>query len=346
MFLGWLALFELLAAAAGWRGLSWGPLAGWARLPLVAPIILAVAALRRRPLGGLAALLLTCGPALAAQLLLSLWRNRTLDPTHGLAPGSARRGVEQLQLPADTGYLPAIHVVPAGGARAAVAVIHGSGSNKLSYSWRLVDSLIARGLAVLLIDIDGHGENPRPQSWPDITQNAEIAVSWLRARYPRVALVGYSLGGCIAAHAVAHGLAVDALAINESPPQLNFDQLAVRREGLRLLRPDFWHVLADSSLYHFVRAWGPVNIRATISTWELVQHLDLLGSLPRIAAPLLLVYGAADAIVPPAQAEQVRAAMPPQASFHLVPSASHLTQILDPQALALQAAWLEHQLLA
>jgi pimeloyl-ACP methyl ester carboxylesterase len=311
---------------------------------LLACIIPAFLSVRRAPLRAVLALLLSLGPALSIQLLLSLVRNRHLNPRARLLPGAEGRLVEHIRLALGDSYVPALHITPLDQpALGAVAVMHGSGSNKASYSWRLVDVLLGRGLAVLLIDIDGHGDSPRVQSFPGIEQDAVVAVAWLRDRYSWVALSGYSLGGCLAAHAIAQGLKVDALVVNEAPPRLQFDDAAVQREALRLLRPDFWHVLADSSLYHFVRSWGPINIRATISTWALVDQLDLLGSLPRIGTPLLLVYGAADAIVPPAQAEQVRAAKPAHATSHLVPGASHLSLILDAQALAIQADWLEAQ---
>jgi hypothetical protein len=44
---------------------------------------------------------------------------------------------------------------------------------------------------------------------------------------------------------------------------------------------------------------------------------------------MLLLYGASDAIVKRAQAEQARRAAPLGATFRLVPGASHLTLILD-----------------
>jgi pimeloyl-ACP methyl ester carboxylesterase len=224
--------------------------------------------------------------------------------------------------------------------------VHGSGCNKTFYAWRLVDELLARGMAVLLFDLDGHGASPQVQHWPGTEQNVWAAVGYARARYLQVGLIGYSLGGCLAAHAVAHGLDVDALIVAEAPPRLQFDSRAVRREALALLHPSFWHVLRDSSLYHFVRAWGFTNIRCTIGTHDLIAALDLPRSLPRVAVPLLLVYGNNDAIVPLDQAQTVRECAPPHALFHEAQGASHLSLILDGGALAVIGVWLEQTLLS
>jgi pimeloyl-ACP methyl ester carboxylesterase len=78
---------------------------------------------------------------------------------------------------------------------------------------------------------------------------------------------------------------------------------------------------------------------------DLIAALDVSGSLTQIDTPLLLVYGASDAIVKPDQAAQVWAVLPAQAAFHLVPGASHLTMILTPRVLQIVGQWLERTLI-
>jgi alpha-beta hydrolase superfamily lysophospholipase len=341
----WLGLFELLAGWRGWWGLSWLGRA-FPRGPL---LLLPAAALRGAGARGwrwtAASLAFAAPPALLFQLAASSLRNWTLNPLLQLRPGRyADRSIERLDIPMRAGYLPALHVIPERGASAAVCVVHGSGCDKTSYAWRLVDTLVARGLAVLLIDMDGHGENPRPQSFPAITEDAAVAVAWLRERYERVGLLGISLGGCVAARAVADGIAVDGLAVLEAPPQLHFTRADIYREALALARPYLFDLFGDCTVYAIIRAWEYPPIRATISTWDLIDALDLLGSLPRITAPLLLLYGRSDAIVRPAQAEQARLAAPPGTPFRLVPGASHLTLILTPETLRRVGEWFERTL--
>lgn len=344
----WLVLFELLAGARRWRGLSW--------LGSASPALLLPAALALHPRGvswGMraAAMALAALPAALAQLALGSLRNRALDPLAALAPGNhGDRTVERLDIPLAEGHVPALQIAPAAGAGAAVCVLHGSGCHKTYFAWRLTDALVRRGLAVLLVDLDGHGENPRPQRFPQATEPAVAAAEWLRARYRRVGMLGISLGGCIAARAAADGLAVDALALLETPPLLQFTEADRRKEARELARPFMLDLLGETtpralaaSVVELVRAQTTPRIAAHISTWDLIAALDLLGSLPTIRAPLLLVYGGHDAIVKPAQAELARRAAP-GARFVMAPEASHLTLILHPETLELVASWLESQL--
>jgi pimeloyl-ACP methyl ester carboxylesterase len=341
----WLVMFELIAGWRRWWGLSWlGPaFPSWLRaaLPLIALV-------GRRPSWGrwAAGLALALAPALLIQIAAGSLRNRRLNPLLRLRPGRyPEYTITRLDIPMREGDLPALHVVPASGASAAVCVIHGSGCDKTSYAWRMVDTLVERGLALLLIDIDGHGENPRVQSFPAITENADVAVDWLRERYERVGLIGISLGGCVAARAVADGLAVDALAVLEAPPLLRYTQADVYREALALARPYLLDIFNDCTAQALVKAWEYPPIRAAISTWDLIEALDVRGSLARVGAPLLLIYGSSDAIVKPAQAAQVWAELPDGAAFYLVPGASHLTLILSPQALRILGEWLDETLI-
>jgi len=339
----WLTLFELIAGWQRWWGLSWlGP-----ALPRGLLLPLVVLRGRRASTGRWAAsLALALLPALLIQIAAGSLRNSRLNPLLRLRPGRYDHyTIDRLDIPMREGYLPVLHIVPRGGASAVVCVLHGSGCDKTSYAWRLVDTLVERRLALLLIDMDGHGENPRAQSFPAITEDADTAVAWLRERYQRVGLLGVSMGGCVAARAVADGVAVDALVVLEAPPLLRYTQADVYREAIALARPYLLDIFNDCTAQALIKAWEYPPIRAVISTWDLIEALDVCGSLAQIDTPMLLVYGASDAIVKPAQAAQVWAALPADAEFHLVPGASHLTIILTPQALQIVGQWLERTLI-
>lgn len=62
--------------------------------------------------------------------------------------------------------MPALYIVPKGPVLGAVCVLHGSGCDKTYYGWRMADALATRGMAALLVDLDGHGESPRIQRFP------------------------------------------------------------------------------------------------------------------------------------------------------------------------------------
>jgi pimeloyl-ACP methyl ester carboxylesterase len=273
------------------------------------------------------------------------------DPRRRLLPGSyADRSITRLDIATAAGRVPGLHIVPAGGARAAVCYVHGSGSCKEGYTWGIAEALIARGLAVLLFDLDGHGESSQMQAFPDIVHSTAGVWAWLRERYAQVAAIGTSLGGCIAARAAAEGAALDALVLMEAPTRLHLTRRQVRTEALRLLTPAVLGLLRQGSPYSIVRTWTDTPpIRARIGTSDLVTALDVPGSLRRIAAeranlPLLLVYAERDALVPRVQAEEARRAMPAGAAFHLLRGASHLSLVVDPRMHLLVSTWLAARL--
>jgi pimeloyl-ACP methyl ester carboxylesterase len=341
----WIALLELLAQRRGWRGLSWLPARSAG--PVLAGVALATAPPLRmrhtRPRHLLAAI-----PALALQATLASLRNRALDPQRRLAPGEhADRTVERIDIAMDAEHMPALHLVPRAAAGAAALVLHGSGCDKTYYAWRLADALVARGIAVLLVDLDGHGESPRVQQYPRMLENVTVGAAWLRQRYERVGLVGVSLGGCLGARAAADGLELDALALLEAPPYLFYTRQHMRREAAALSAPFLLDLFGESTAYHLgytiydlVRVQSGPRIRYAIGTVDLIAALDLPASLTRIRAPLLLIYGGRDAIVRPDQVAIVRAAAPPHAQCALIPEASHLSLILHPGALALLGEWM------
>jgi len=334
-----MGIFELLAGWRGWRGLSW--LGGRRGAMLAAPLpVLALAGLSGgRALRALR-LILAAPVALAIQVAAASVRNHALDPLLRLQPGPhSDRVVTDVHIAMSEGHLPAIEIVPQAGAAMAVCLLHGSGDHKTAYTWWMVDALLARGIATLLVDLDGHGDNPRTQRFPQITEDVTAAVGWLRERYVRVGVLGVSLGGCVAARAIADGTPVDALVLMEAPPRLQFTRADKWREGQALLRPHTLTIFQDCTAYHIARTWSTTPIRAAISTWDLIDALDLLGSLPRISVPLLALHGGSDAIVKPAQALQVRDALPPGAAFRLVPGASHLTLFLRPDIQQAVAIW-------
>ena len=345
MLVWWLALWELLARRRGWRGFSWGPGPAWLwRAPLALPLVRSLGSIR-----WLAALAL---PSLLLHAAVASIARRKLSPNRSLTPGSyPDRVVERVELIVPGGVVPGIAIAPRGTCYGAVAVLHGSGCDKTYFLWRLAEALLGEGLALLTIDLDGHGENGRPQTLAGATEGALAAVAWLRQRHAHVGLLGVSLGGCIAARAAADGAGdaqtrVDALALLEAPPLLWFTAEDQWREGLRLLQPFCLDLLRDTTAYELVRvvadtiaAQSAPRIVAEIGTVELIWRLNVCGALPQVTAPVLLLYGARDAIVPPWQARLVRAARP-DAAFISVADASHLTLQLHPQAVAETAAWL------
>ncbi|WP_254151192.1 alpha/beta hydrolase [Candidatus Chloroploca mongolica] len=341
----WLGLMEGLAGQGELRGLTWG--AG--RLgPLVSVGALAMA----RP--GPLALAASLPVAAALQVGLASLIRPQLNPRLRLQPGQyLDRTIEQVAIEGAYGPVPALHITPKTGARSVVCVAHGSGCDKTFYTWRLTDECIGQGLAVLLIDLDGHGESPRPQAYPAILESVAGPERWLRERYARVALLGMSLGGAVTARAVAEGTPCDALVLWEVAPQLrlNADEYrqVQRNEALRILRPTLLHLFRDGTIYHIVRAWQTSGIRAEIGTWDLFDHLDLMESLGRLKAQatrpqLLLIYAERDAVVSAEAAEAVRTSTEGWGEFHLIRGASHVSLPSEPATIGTTVTWLAAKL--
>ncbi len=344
--LGWLGLFEMLAGLIKLRGLVWSDL----RLRGMGGVLPLAAWRDLRGWPGLIALAMSLPAAVLLQAGLASLRNWRLNPLDRLSPGDyADRRIRRIDVPTSTGGVPALEIVPRGGSRAVVCVAHGSGCDKYFYAWSLVDELLGRGFALLLIDLDGHGESPRPQAFPTIVTSVRNCLDWLQARYERVALLGMSLGGCVAARTVAEGAAVAGLALLEAPLRVRLSEAdrrkVVQDEMLRLLRPALLPLLRDGSAYHIARAWSTSGIRAEIGTWDLFDALDLAASLRRIAAdeatpPLLAVYGSWDTLIPPAMTEQVRTLLPPGAEYHMLARASHISLPIEERTLRIVGEWM------
>ena len=342
--LWWLLLAELTASLARWHGLvivgrrglalTVGALAGLSWL------LLASAGSIGAPAGIIAALL-----GLLLFGLLALWRQRDRHPATILAPGERDgRRIAEAAIPIAGGPLPALLVEPVGGSSAAVLVVHGAGNHKTFYAWPLLHGLADAGFAVCAIDVDGHGDNPRVLDLPDVLDNIAVGVAWLRERYPQVAVLGISQGGCLAARAIANGVAVDALIILEAPVAVEVTKAVIRREMRTLALPATWALHRDVGTLGLLQGWRTSPTRARIGTVELIRRLDLLDSIARITCPLLLCYGTSDAVVPVAQAHAVAAAAPPGATFVLVPRATHLSLSIDRRVIRLARDWLRSNL--
>lgn len=339
----WLGVLDTLAERGKLRGLRWGR-------GSLGPLLMGAGAYGRP---NITSLLTTLLPALCLQTGLATLANQKLDPKQQLQPGEHRdRSIVALDIPGAYGAIPALHITPKGGSNAAVCIAHGSGCDKTFYAWRLTSTLLAQGFAVLLIDLDGHGASPRPQAYPAIIESVAGPARWLAERYAQISILGMSLGGAVAARAVATGAPCNALILWETPPELRLDARAYRRvqirEALRIARPTLLHLFRDSTLYHLIRSWRTSGIRANIGTWDLFDALDVVGSLRSLRTqttrpPLLLIYGGRDAVVPQAAAQRVIAATQGWAQYQHLPRATHLSLPIEPATISISSAWLRER---
>jgi fermentation-respiration switch protein FrsA (DUF1100 family) len=175
----------------------------------------------------------------------------------------------------------------------AVLVCNGNGGDRSTRA-ALAVALNRMGLSVLLFDYRGYGGNPGRPSEEGLAADARAAQAWLAAQPEvdpqRIAYFGESLGA-----AVAVGLAV------QRPP------------AALVLRSPFTS-LADVGAVHY--PWLPIR--------RLL--LDQYPSIERIAsvhAPLLVIAGDRDDIVPLALSRRLYDAAVEPKRFVLVPGAGH-----------------------
>jgi uncharacterized protein len=175
----------------------------------------------------------------------------------------------------------------------AVLVFNGNAGDR-SLRAQLAAGLSRLGMSALLFDYRGYGGNPRRPSEDGLAADARAALTWLAAQPEvdpdRIVYFGESLGA-----AVAIGLAV------ERPP------------AALVLRSPFTS-LADVGRVHY--PWLPVG-RVLIDRYP---SIDRIGSL---SAPLLVIAGDRDDIVPESLSKRLYEAAPDPKRYLLVPGAGH-----------------------
>jgi len=156
-----------------------------------------------------------------------------------------------------------------------------------------------------------------------------------------VTVVGNSIGGWIAAEIALLGsprvsgvVLVDAAGLRlDTDPGADFFSLTMDQVAdLSYYRPDAFRINLDA-LPDAAKAAMAGN-RAALAVYGGADMDDasLLGRLPAVTVPVLVVWGAADRMIPPAHGRAYAGAIP-GARFHLVTEAGHLPQLETPDEL-------------
>jgi len=199
-------------------------------------------------------------------------------PLHGHARAPAGWSLEQVTIDAEGGVRLAGVLVKPPAERPPVVVYFGGNAEEVTAYAHDADALYGPR-AVLLLNFRGYGGSTGSPGERELVADGVRAVDWVRARSDldgtRLAVHGRSLGT---------GVAVQVAA--QRPPRCV------------VLTSPFDSALAVAK---GVYPWLPVR-------WLMRHPFDSLAHAPRLAMPVLVVYGEADTLIAPAHSQRLAAA--------------------------------------
>ena len=246
---------------------------------------------------------ITAAPLALAYRFAILYRGRAGHPTPRppqLTPADLGMPFEEVAVPTTDGLTLPGWFIPADGGRLGpgVALVHGweSARDRLL---PMVQFLRAAGFHCLAVDVRGHGANlieVLPITAGEFGADALAAWRTLDAR-PDVsssAVLGHSMGAIGALLAAAAEPRVAAVVATSSPA----DPWRLTRQTFRLARLPFPDVVA------YPLAWLTTRVYLR-PRGHRVADISATAALGRIGAPVLLVHGSADTVVPVAHLDRL-----------------------------------------
>ncbi|HLA17245.1 MAG TPA: alpha/beta hydrolase [Candidatus Limnocylindrales bacterium] len=177
--------------------------------------------------------------------------------------------------------------------------------------------LQAAGFHTLAFDVRGHGANP-PEQAPitggEFGADAAAAIRALvdRPEVDRVGVVGHSMGGVGALIAAAAEPAVGAVVSISAPA----DPYRLTRLTFRLAELP----IPDPIAYPL--AWLTARVYAK-PRGHRIEDISASRAIARIAAPILLVHGAVDTVIPPDHLKRLAGHAPVGTKTYLVEGGGH-----------------------
>lgn len=233
-------------------------------------------------------------PAVASPLYnkLLFFPTRTLAVDMESLAGAKKETVE---IPSTNNSKLSAWYFPVTDARGTVIISHGNGGN-ISHRVPLIGMLIRNNLSVLAYDYQGYGQSTGEPSIKNICQDGLAAYDYLvttRDINPsKVIVYGESLGGAVTSYIANH-----------------------RKVGAIILQSTF------SSLPHIARARIPLMKLYPSSLFP--DKLDNTQMLAKDHAPVLIVHGKQDKLIPIEEAELLNSKLADPKTFVAIEGAGH-----------------------
>jgi 3-oxoadipate enol-lactonase len=208
---------------------------------------------------------------------------------------------------------------------------------------------LARSFTLIRFDARGHGESPVPEGPYSIADFGRDALELLdHLEIERAHVAGISLGGMTALWLAIHApervgrIVPTCTSAKLGPPQMWIDRAeTVRANGVEAIAPAVaknW--VTDAAMRPELEKMIAATPRAGyIASCAAIEHMDLLGDLPAITAPTLVISARQDPSTPPEHGERIAAAIP-GARFEVLDGAAHLANLERGDALV--RLYLEH----
>lgn len=235
------------------------------------------------------------------------------------------------------------HLVEGSEAAPALVFVNSLGTDLAM--WEPQARALRADFRVVRFDARGHGRSPVPAGPYSLADLGGDLVALLdRLAIERASLCGISLGGATAIWTAAHAPErVESLVAGFTAA--SFGAPEPWRERAALVRAKGTAAVADGVLARwFTPAFAErdpellARMRATLvatpaasyaACCEVVGELDLRGDLELIAAPTLVMSGAADVVLPPAHGRELAAGIA-GAEFAEIPGAAHIGNLERP----------------
>ena len=232
-------------------------------------------------------------------------------PTRPALNDLALLGVREIELTTKDGLTLFSWYLPPPAGRPIIAYFHGNGGN-IGYRAERLRRFAAAGYGVLLAEYRGYGGNPGEPCERGLFADAEAALDFLatsNVSSDNIVLWGESLGSGVAVHLAA-----------------------TRAIGGVVLEAPFTSVAACAQRrYPFVPA-----------AWLVHDRYDSLSRIAQVAAPLLILHGERDMVVPVHHGRVLLAAATAPSEGWFSPSASH-ENLADHGALDVAISFIERR---